>query len=467
MPNTTPLAVELYQRAGDGLVPLLVRATGGDTTDIEALIAAAIKQHNEDPEAHPDIRQAIKEAGGGLVSTPVLTLPDRLPLGSPAPLKMTAAAGLNGARIVSFSVTVGDAEPVEVAATDNAATYTFTPTGNAGDTLTVGVTAVDNFGNKSKAAVKTAGLFEKAEFVIAGITKGVIQRSMNNGVTWKAPQALGINSLKDFVMASDGTIIAADYYGVILRSTDNGVTWDKGQTIGKNIYAICLAPDGTIITSGSYGVILRSRDNGITWEEAQKTETAVVSALGVAPDGTVIAAGNNGSIGTIQRSTDNGLTWQAVQSLGGPYFYINTVCAIRENIVILGGNTLNSIGYIQRSQDNGLTWEEGYTFNSGIINVNGMLIAPDGTIIASGSKGVIQRSTDNGATWKNAQTLGMTYVSALGMASDGTVIAGGILNVNTNGVIQRSTDNGVTWEAAQPIDIGGAPIAFVASPPAA
>lgn len=464
MPNTTPLAVELYQRAGDGLVPLLVRASGGDTTDIEALIAAAVKQHNEDPEAHPDIRQAIKEAGGGLVTTPVLSLAQRLPIGFPAELGMTAVAGLNGAHVQSFRVTVNNAEPVEVAATDNAATYTFTPTGNAGDTLTVGVTAVDNFGNKSKAAAKTAGLFEKAEFFIFGITKGIIQRSMDNGVTWKAPQALGINSLMDFVMASDGTIIAADYYGVILRSTDNGVTWDEGQTIGKNIYAICLAPDGTIIASGTNGVIKRSRDNGVTWDEAQKTEIMVISALGVAPDGTVIAGGNNGSI---QRSTDNGLTWQAVQSLGGPYFYIRTVRAIGENIVILAGNTLNSMGYIQRSQDNGLTWEEGYTLNSGIINVNGMLIAPDGTIIAGSSNGVIQRSTDNGATWKNAQTLGMTYVSALGMASDGTVIAGGILNVNTQGVIQRSTDNGVTWEAAQPIDIGGAPIAFVASPPAA
>lgn len=466
MPNTTPLAVELYQRAGDGLVPLLVRATGGDTTDIEALIAAAIKQHNEDPEAHPDIRQAIKDAGGGLVTTPVLTLAQRLPIGFPAELGMTAVAGLNGAHVQSFRVTVNNAEPVEVAATDNAATYTFTPTGNAGDTLTVGVTAVDNFGNKSKAAVKTAGLFEKAEFVIAGITKGVIQRSMNNGVTWKAPQALGINSLRDFVMASDGTIIAADYYGVILRSTDNGVTWDKGQTIGKNIYAICLALDGTIIASVTNGVILRSRDNGITWEEAQKTKYTL-SALGVAPDGTLIAAMTVIPTSVIQRSTDNGLTWQAAQPLGESNFSIRTVCAIGENIVILGGNTLNSIGYIQRSQDNGLTWEEGYTLNSGIINMNGMLIAPDGTIIAGGSKGVIQRSTDNGATWKNAQTLGMTYVSALGMASDGTVIAGGILNVNTNGVIQRSTDNGVTWEAAQPIDIGGAPIAFVASPPAA
>lgn len=466
MPNTTPLAVELYQRAGDGLVPLLVRATGGDTTDIEALIAAAIKQHNEDPEAHPDIRQAIKDAGGGLVTTPVLTLAQRLPIGFPAELGMTAVAGLNGAHVQSFRVTVNNAEPVEVAATDNAATYTFTPTGNAGDTLTVGVTAVDNFGNKSKAAVKTAGLFEKAEFVIAGITKGVIQRSMNNGVTWKAPQALGINSLRDFVMASDGTIIAADYYGVILRSTDNGVTWDKGQTIGKNIYAICLALDGTIIASVTNGVILRSRDNGITWEEAQKTKYPL-SALGVAPDGTLIAAMTVIPTSVIQRSTDNGLTWQAAQPLGESNFSIHTVCAIGENIVILGGNTLNSIGYIQRSQDNGLTWEEGYTLNSGIINMNGMLIAPDGTIIAGGSKGVIQRSTDNGATWKNAQTLGMTYVSALGMASDGTVIAGGILNVNTNGVIQRSTDNGVTWEAAQPIDIGGAPIAFVASPPAA
>lgn len=466
MPNTTPLAVELYQRAGDGLVPLLVRATGGDTTDIEALIAAAIKQHNEDPEAHPDIRQAIKEAGGGLVTTPVLSLAQRLPIGFPAELGMTAVAGLNGAHVQSFRVTVNNAEPVEVAATDNAATYTFTPTGNAGDTLTVGVTAVDNFGNKSKAAAKTAGLFEKAEFFIAGTTKGIIQRSMDNGVTWKAPQALGINSLRDFVMASDGTIIAADYNGVIQRSTDNGVTWEETQTIGKNIYSICVAPDGTIIAGGTNGVIQRSTDNGVTWEETPMMERAV-TALGVAPDGTVIAASNNGSIGMIRRSTDNGITWESVQLLGGPYFNIATVCALREDIVILGGYTLNSIGYIQRSPDNGLTWEEGYTLNTGIINVNGMLIAPDGTIIAGGSKGVIQRSTDNGATWKNAQTLGMTYVSALGMASDGTVIAGGFLNVGTNGVIQRSRDNGVTWEAAQPIDIGGAPIAFVASPPAA
>lgn len=257
MPNTTPLAVELYQRAGDGLVPLLVRATGGDTTDIEALIATAIKQHNEDPEAHPDIRRAIKEAGGGLVTTPVLTLADTLPVGLPAELGMTAAAGLNGAHVQSFRVTVNNTEPMEVSATDNAATYTFTPTGNAGGTLTVNVVALDNFGNRSPEATKTAMLYERNLMVIA-VDKSHIGRSLDKGYTWETwetqYQPIAVTS-KGIVIGFEQTSTNGGYInGNIHRSIDWGKTWQQLFTLNY-FKGATVTPDDTILIAPYSGNI--------------------------------------------------------------------------------------------------------------------------------------------------------------------------------------------------------------------
>lgn len=474
MPNTTPLAVELYQRAGDGLVPLLVRATGGDTTDIEALIAAAVKQHNEDPEAHPDIRQAIKEAGGGLVTTPVLTLAQRLPVGFPAKLGMTAVAGLNGAHVAGFSVTVGDAAPVTVEAVDDAAEYTFTPNGNEGDTMSVSVIAMDNFGNKSRVGKVTATLFEKKAFVYASSIRSATARySTDNGLTWKAAPASAERHY--MAIASDGTILAVGYdnssAGVtVRRSMDNGLTWGNKQLLngGTQLIQDIVATPGMIaILFNKNNSILRSTDNGLTWgivhlEEEFNSTTSLVATS----DGALLMGGDDvSSHGVITRSTDNGLTWGAVQTLENFSRIAELIVTSDGTVIASGYNPASNIHTIRRSTDNGFTWEPEQKVLRSIGLIYDITAISNGTVIMSAyiatggttninyGKSFMYRSTDNGRTWETEKAMSIKAFSRVISAPDGTLIASGYLGTVDTGVILRSTDNGLTWGAAQTLGI--------------
>lgn len=458
MPNTTPLAVELYQRAGDGLVPLLVRASGGDTTDIEALIAAAIKQHNEDPEAHPDIRQAIKEAGGGLVSTPVLTLPDRLPLGSPAPLKMAAAAGLNGARIVSFSVTVGDAEPVEVAATDNAATYTFTPAGNDGDTVTVRVTAVDNFGNRSKAGTAEAILYIKRSLLFLGgsATTQNLLRSPDNGLTWEAPQTVFTTQygIRGLLRGRDGVLLAVSYNAAVRRSTDNGLTWENAGDIALigNPTASVVADNGAIIlggmVSGNNPAVYRSLDNGLTWEAIDTLPFFNIYKVIRAFNGTLLILGRATSsiVSYVCRSTDNGDTWETGGDISSSSY--TSLGCLPDGTLVMGNNS-SFAKPLMHSTDYGATWTEGVILAS----VQALHGVSTGTLIAASSEQGVLRSTNKGATWNlTSSTTAAKTIYLFTETEDGTLYAGGGSGSST--YLLRSTDDGLTWETVRTTSIG-------------
>lgn len=447
MPNTTPLAVELYQRAGDGLVPLLVRATGGDTTDIEALIAAAIKQHNEDPEAHPDIRQAIKEAGGGLVTTPVLSLAQRLPVGFPAELGMTAVAGLNGAHVQSFRVTVNNAEPVTVAATDNAATYTFTPTGNAGDTLTVGVTAVDNFGNRSPEATEMGVLYESIRPVYAGKMNTGLYRSFDKGLVFEAISSLPNPSIQGLCTSQSGEIVfictIVDSTLSIYKSVDYGDTWNEVyQKNGVNsIYSFAYTQSVLIVCYYNKAETKRdiaiSKDKGITWTEACPNRTFKNIVEG--ENGRLFSGANESN--NVYYSNDAGLTWKFMQTGMNKSIYF--VAPVSENKIFVGGIG----GETTYTQDGGNTWSE-WTQLRG--NIHSMRVAYDKSIILTGAASSstttnenIYRSVDGGVKWTLQKASSVGQIWAIAAYPDGLVIAGGM-----KGSIQRSTDHGVTWGPA-------------------
>jgi len=144
--------------------------------------------------------------------------------------------------------------------------------------------------------------------------------------------------------------------------------------------------------AGTLSGIFASRDHGASWERipGKPFEGGQVSALHVAPDGTLFAAVN--FMGFI-RSTDRGRTWQpASQGLparAAPLAVLPTADAI----------LVAAAGSLYRSTDQGVSWKP---FGQGLEKC-GMLAllarAPDGTLFASCLAGVF-RSTDRGNTWR-------------------------------------------------------------------
>lgn len=442
MPNTTPLAVELYQRAGDGLVPLLVRATGGDTTDIEALIAAAIKQHNEDPEAHPDLRAALEEAKeqmaglGGLVMTiPAVTAPASVYIGHSVRLGMSAQSLMTGGSIASFLVTVGDAAPVEMPATDGAAAYSFTAEGADGDTLTVSVVAVDNNGIKSRPG--TAGVLLKTlpdAVTLAAIRSArTFLRSLDNGKTW-SPTSGGYLSNGVFHYGTDGTLLGI-YSSDMVRSADNGATWSERQTLdGGGVVSVnggnlAASADGTLYVGGEKGTLLRSTDMFVTHDVLTiPDETQTIYHIIVTPQGTLLATEG---LRKMHRSTDGGQTW-AVVALPTHNFYSHLF--IGEAILAGDFN-----GSLYRSTDDGLTWT--FYASTGIGKVVRSLLRTDSGVLlaASSTSKILARSTDDGATWSTQTPFGSDYINSLTLLPDSTVLAG------VDSGIYKSPNDGATW----------------------
>ena len=422
MSTTTPTdarTVELYQVQGGVAAPLQVRCTceKPDATDIEALIAAAIAAHNTDPNAHPDIRKAIEDAagsGGGLVTTPVLTLAERLPIGAVATLGMTATAGLNGAHVQSFSVTIGDAEPVIVEAADNAAEYAFTPNGNEGDMVSVSVVATDNFGNRSKPAT-AQGTLETQVRPMYCFNGGALRRSLDNGMTWTVvTSSLGSStnewtgiyrdkpifiryvrtgsSLSVYirsnlgetaqgslnypystmacngaVQADDGTIFVAGAFKHA-GSSDSYVAGFATYNPESNSWSFITPPlsvsaihslfktrTGTLLagcsTSGAYR-ILRSTDNGKSWTNSASQKQPLYFYMTADGSSIYVASDTNTPFAL---STNDGVSWPQVPSSDVP-----ALTELFSQVVEDDTGTLHAVRYrtYVRSADGGLTWNQ-------------------------------------------------------------------------------------------------------------
>lgn len=451
MPTATPTGartVELYQLQGGGLVPLLVRSSAGDTEDIEAMIAAAIAAHNTDPEAHPDIRRALKEAGGGLVTTPVLTLAERLPIGAVATLSMTAQAGLNGAYVASFNVTMGDAEPVTVEAADDAAEYAFTPSGNAGDTVSVSVVATDTFGNRSRAATATATLVSppRALYHFKGQQ---LLRSTDDGLTWDQIASNLSSATQVWTVFLDGAPARVHFNKS--SSTLAVETWSDSEKTLKisstcpytamSCNSLVQANNGTILVSGKFreksnttnnfnGTLAIYEPSSASWSFLLPTGgMGHVFGLTKTNSGRLMygATSATGSSSHINMSSDNGVSWGLLSSPSKvpKYFYMNADVSM---LYAAETDSDTATPFLMTSTTS-VSWKSCPTSGTPLLKelFSQMLVSDTGTLHGIRNK-IYVRSTDGGLTW-DQPTTAVTGTNAF----DAATIAIGPVTYSTTG----------------------------------
>jgi trimeric autotransporter adhesin len=179
--------------------------------------------------------------------------------------------------------------------------------------------------------------------------------------------------------------------GDILAAGDTGVRrWDGSAWLptGWNTPARCLfaAPDGSIY-AGVEGATTRTvrRWNGVdVWTQVGWTFSGPINALGMLPDGELIAAGNFASAGGVAGSTIarwNGTLWLP---FGGGIQGIASALAVRPNgdIVVGGSTALFGTSRLAR-------WRDGQWSPLGSPSPNGNVLAmlqrPNGNLVIGGA----------------------------------------------------------------------------------
>jgi photosystem II stability/assembly factor-like uncharacterized protein len=254
----------------------------------------------------------------------------------------------------------------------------------------------------------------------AGYFMRRVYRTSNSGAEW-AIDTLYDPDLNDVLITGD-TIYVAGGENAIDRSTDNGVTWRPASAIlDRAIVRAIVANDGYIFAATpSHGVffttpeldtstalegVLRSSDHGATWWEVNQgfevregfNSDRIPAVTSLLLKGDVLLAGTDQGL---YRSTDNGDDWVAVNEKfpNDPYKYVGEMATNGSTIVISLYNGL------YRSSDDGLTW------NCIDANISvGALTAVGDTYFCSAvtrlrrdePRTYILRSSDDGATWRS------------------------------------------------------------------
>lgn len=275
---------------------------------------------------------------------------------------------------------------------------------------------------------------------IPGFGSAEILRSTDNGATWipaqsGLPTSAGLYAL---VTNQNGHVFAGSTFNGVYRSTDNGSSWtqiNSGLTaFGSTMVLSIVASTNSTLFIGTSAGIYRSTNNGDSWSSSNSGIPSGISAsaLGVAPNGTIVAAMSDGSI---YRSTTSGNGWTKVGNPPGPGGFWNVAFLQTGELFA----TTDQRG-VFRSTDDGTTWQAANSGLRGFV-ITSLGIAPDGSILAGTHRGTIYRSTDNGTTWSLGDGSYFQAGKTFMVHSSGTIYTAG------GGTVLRSTNNGISWSA--------------------
>jgi len=134
-----------------------------------------------------------------------------------------------------------------------------------------------------------------------------LYKSTDGGDTWTSIFNTIITSRKfsEIVISSSGSVYFITDFGVY---RPNGTSWTFANVVsGDNITALTLAPNGTTLYAGTEGSgVYRSTNGGVSWQPSNTHTTARIHKLTVVNNDTLFAAAD---LNGILKSTNGGESW--------------------------------------------------------------------------------------------------------------------------------------------------------------
>ena len=178
----------------------------------------------------------------------------------------------------------------------------FGATWNGVSLATNGISAIDDF-EPGSVFITTDNAADNVD---------AIWRS--DGTNWERVFTESIYGPADMITRSaDGSTLFAYITGAgstIYRSVNDGQTWAPlvGSPTAQNVF---MALDGSSLVAGGAGAIYTSPNGGVLWF-TRTCAIGTITSLAVAPNGDMLAAGDNAGVVKIARSTNGGVTWTPV-----------------------------------------------------------------------------------------------------------------------------------------------------------
>ncbi len=274
--------------------------------------------------------------------------------------------------------------------------------------------------------------FDTDGALFAGAWTGGVFRSTDHGLTWSSSSnGLSCLNVRCVIRSEHGDLLATTSCG-LWRTSDDGANWRmvKGAIEGRDVYRV--AVDRGMLYATTYGFgIFRSSDDGTSWQQMYVgIENQDVWAFTAAANGDIYCGTSHG----VERSTDQGEHWQ-VSDNGLIATDVQTVIVNRKGYVYAGTET-----GIFRSTDRGNSWQG---INYLLTNRHIRCLAVDSTddLWAGTAYGAVFRSTDDGESWQDTHLDASTWVEAIAIDRNNTVIAG----TSEGGRINRYNRDSATW----------------------
>src|SRR5690348_5839980 len=178
----------------------------------------------------------------------------------------------------------------------------------------------------------------------------VFARSDDGGRTWKplAPTSLPSLDLHGFAVDPNrpSTLYAAVAGEGLFRSTNGGVSFmEVSKDVGGMVMALGVTPNGQILAGDMQRGLLISRDGGASWRQSLKAQLAGLAINPKNPE-TILATGPG-----ILRSTDGGRNWSVVARISAGAGPVAWSPSNPKLAYAVGFDRL-----LYRSDDGGVTW---------------------------------------------------------------------------------------------------------------
>ncbi len=245
-------------------------------------------------------------------------------------------------------------------------------------------------------------IYKVGNTIFAGGYDGLIIKSTDNGLTWKALYAsdgMHCPTIKDFSFVDENVGYIARYNRMVSKTEDGGETWTTvladTSASGNTLYGVQFLDEnnGFVVGKSGTGVsaFYKTTDGGNSWSHLIGTFPEHLLGVHFTDSQHGVVCGRDL---TLYYTTDGGTTWTAGNINGSP----DPDADLNRVVFYDSQNGIAFGDVVLRTSDGGVTWDY-INPPSNAEMKTGVMVSPDHWILVGGHE--INETTDGGNSWSN------------------------------------------------------------------